>query len=270
MARRSPNPTIRVLVLGGASLLLLGSSAAAQLPDARLIPRGALRVGFIPQYQSWDHRFAEDGTEEPLGKDLSADSAGANLFPTVTSAQAAVRAITGDSTYRMSLGSMRTTVDADVRRFPFEFSLGVTRWLTISATVPWVITRVNTALAVDSSSGNAGFNQAGLLGPYQIATLLAQLATGAAALDAMIAAGTTQCGQPQMVSAQTKALRLNLIALSGVLTGSSALPPLAPLASSQAGQNIVNAIAADSDSLVACGVAPLTANLPLPGQREQN
>src|SRR5204862_392044 len=128
------------------------------------------------------------------------------------SAEAAVRAIIGDSSYRMSLGSLHTTVDADVRRFPFEFSLGVTSRLTISATIPWVVTRTYTALAVDSTNGNAGLNQAALFGQGQIATLLDALANEAALLDA----GGGTCAQPMSLSAQTKALRSNLVALSGV------------------------------------------------------
>ena len=90
------------LTLGGAR------SAAAQFPqwstfplqyvDARVLPRGQLRVGFLPSYGHYDTRFDSSGTIQPLGYYLSPDTAGSNFLPTISGAETAVRRLTGDST----------------------------------------------------------------------------------------------------------------------------------------------------------------------------
>ncbi|MCH7776515.1 MAG: hypothetical protein IH878_08255, partial [Gemmatimonadetes bacterium] len=60
------------------ALALSGAgSAHAQYLDARLIPRGALRIDFSPHYTNYNLRFSfgtpgiADGTAEPLGTDLT-------------------------------------------------------------------------------------------------------------------------------------------------------------------------------------------------------
>src|SRR5574341_1810134 len=101
-----------VALLGGGR----AAPCAAQFPqwstfpltyvDARVLPRGLLRVGFLPSYAHYDTRFDSSGTMEPLGRYLSPDTAGSNFLPSLATAEAAVRTITRDSTYRMSLGKV--------------------------------------------------------------------------------------------------------------------------------------------------------------------
>ncbi len=273
----APGRTARGAWLCFAMLCVLPRPARGQAIDARLVPPGVLRIGFIPQYQSWDHVFAEDGSVNPLGKYLSAAGTSTSLFPSLTGAEVAVRAITDSQNYRLSLGSVTTTVDADVRRFPFELSLGVTRWLTLTATVPIVVTRVNAALASDSTKGNAGWNQAtfesgNAAGRTLIATLLAQLESSATALEGRIASGSygcpgsATCAQAQSLATHTRALRTNLIALSGVgLAGT--LPPAAPLATSAEGTAIQARIRTIADSLLTFGVSGPIGSMPLPSGR---
>jgi hypothetical protein len=277
-AAHAPSGThpARCFCLAFCMLFGLIGQLQSQFIDARLIPPGTLRVAFSPQYQSWDHMFAEDGSVIPLGKYLSADSAGSNLFPTLAGAEAAVRSIIGDQAYRLSLGSMTTRLDADVRRFPFEFSLGLARRLTLTATVPIVVTRVNAAIALDSISANAGWNQAvfesqNAVGLSQITILLAQLGRGATALQSQISSGSSPCpdgiAQAQSLLVRTNNLRADLASLTGVSLPGTSAPPATPLASSPAGAYIAAYIGGIFAELQSCVTGVTPATLPLPTRR---
>lgn len=268
--------------------LLLGTSlaprpASAQLtppyPDARLVPRGALRVSFEPSLENFDELFTTwSGAHRPLGADFSADSAGAHLFPTAAPAQEAVRSIIGDAAYRMSVGRMQTTLDADIRRFPLNASFGVSDRLTLVVSVPIVTTRMQVDLAVDPSAANAGLNQAAALAGNpgamaEIQLLLAELEASAAAVEARIAAGdfgcptSATCDAARALVARARQLKADLILLTGVSESgapSGPLPPFAPLGTSAAGAAILSAIATLSAELQAFGAPGVTATLPLP------
>jgi len=271
-----------------AALLNAGGAApcAGQFPqwstfpityvDARVLPRGMFQFGFLPSYAHYDTRFDSAGTVEPLGRYLSPDTAGANLLPSLAAAEQAVRSITGDNTYRMNLGKVSLPLDADVRRFPFDFSLGVTDWLTLGVRVPLVKTRVQGVLAVDTSQANVGFNQAAAAagnaaGAAEILALLSQLGAAMSSLQTQIGQGAYGCpSSPQCTAANAllaRATRLlsDLVILTG--TPGDALPPAAPLATSAAGIAIRAEIRAVADSLAAFGAGTVSATLPLPTAR---
>ncbi len=272
-----------------AVLTLLAAAAAATASaqiappyvDARLVPRGALRLSFEPRYQSFNERFASDGTSEAIGTDLSADSAGVRLFPTAAAAELAVRSMIADASYTMSAGRFRTTLDADIRHFPFNVSVGLADWLTFQVSVPIVTTRMQADLQVDSATANIGLNQAAALAGNaaaiaQIQLLLGQLEAGAASVEAQIAAGafgcpsSSMCDQARALVARARGIRSDLIALTGVPSSGAAafpLPPFAPLATSTAGLAILGAIQSVSTDLQNFGASALTATLPLPGGR---
>src|SRR5947208_1315254 len=220
--------------------------------------------------------FDANGSVIPLGKYLSSDSAGASLFPTMAASDAAVRAISDSQNFRLNLGSLLTRVDADVRRFPLQLSYGLSSRLTVSATLPIVVTRVNAAVTLDSS-GNAGWNQADAFssgnfnGLSQIALLINGLEAGASIVDAQIAAGSFSCAGATTATAQdlvnrVRFLRMNLIALTGVTgTGTTVtpLPPAAPTASSAIGAAIESKIAGIRSEL-SCYTATSIPDLLLP------
>lgn len=250
-------------------------------PDAWIVPRGALRVSFEPTYLTYDHRFAADGTLQPLGTDLSADSAGVPLIPTMAEAEAAVRRLTDDAGYRINAGAFRTSLDADFRRFPLDLAFGLTSRLTVTASLPVVTTRIQVDFAVDTSASDVGWNQAapdaanaGALA--QIQSLLQQLEAGAQAVEAQIAAGGYDCPSgPTCMAAQGAVDRArqvagDLVLLTGVTgtgTAQGPLPPFAPLASSAAGLALLATIDSVAAALESFGAAALTAALPLPSRR---
>jgi hypothetical protein len=280
-AFRSAGPPVRrfaVLALGW--LLGAAAPAAAQLPDPFVVPRGALRLGFEPVYTNYDRLFNQAGDEFPLGAFFSADSLGTAHLPTLTPAELAVRAITRDGSFRFNLGALRARLDADIRRLPFTLGLGLTRWLSFTATVPLVTTRVNATVRLDSTGANAGWNQITSAGSDpgaldSLLTLLSGLEAAAAQLEAGIAGGSygcpssAQCDQARDLVARARDLAANLSALAGVPglvsgDGTAPAPPFAPLETSPAGAAIRGAIEALSAELQTFGLAGLSGRLPLP------
>ncbi len=267
-----------------AVLLLLGvrlaAPAAAQYTDARLVPKGVLRIGFEPQYLSYRERFDPAGLTEPLGTDFSDSAAGVRLFPTLAAPQSALGSIIGDPAYAMNLGAFRTTLDADIRQFPLTLQFGLLGRLTLTARVPLVTTRSQVDFAVDSTVGDVGWNQLATqsgnsgLALQAVQTLFAEIDAAAAAVDQRIAAGdygcptSPQCDDARAAVDDARQLKLDLATLAGVdASGSPAdiLTPFAPLSGSPAGTALLAAIQDVVARLTALGAPAVTAIYPLPG-----
>ena len=267
-----------IALLSIGALGALPAPALAQYPDTYMLGGGVLRMSFEPDYMSWRYRFDTSGVAVPLGADFSFDSTSSNFYPTMSPAEVAIWSITGDSTLRMTAGAFDTQLHADVRRFPFNFRLGLLDRLTFTASIPVVTTRMQVAFAVDSTA-NVGWNQVSPISGWeasavpQITGLLGQLEASAGALDALISSGGLDCPTgPQCESARslvtrTRRLVTDLIALTGVDasgTVSEAMPPFAPLSTSTAGQALATAIQTISGEFQALGAPAITESLPLP------
>ncbi len=279
--RRSVVPTFRRILkvrhlLSSAVVLLLTatSPATGQYPDTYTIPRGALRVSFEPWYINASERFDSAGTAEPLGADLTRDSAGAGFLPSLAPAELAIQSLIGDDTYRINAGIFKTVREADVRRFPFNFQLGLSDRLTLSASLPVVTTRSQIAFSVDSTTSEMGWNPAADPdGLQDVISLMGELATSASALEAIISGGGLDCPNgPQCDAARSlvtraTSVRGNLMLMTGVLSDGSqlaALPPFSPLASSPAGSTILDNLQSISTEFRSFGVPALATALPLP------
>ncbi len=258
-------------------------SARAQYLDARLVPRGALRIDFSPHYTNYNLRFSfgtpgiADGTAEPLGTDLTVDTAGSNIFPTFSGAEDAIRSLTGDAAYRLNVGKFSTIRDADVRHFPFGFALGVSQRLTVRLNIPIVTTRSQVTFTSDTTDANVGWNLADenygdATTAADAAALISQLSAAISEIEAMIAAGNFGCpsgpGCDLARSTVTRATTLlgNLFAITGLGAGAEAVA-FAPLATSAAGVAMLADIATVALNLQAQGATPVTATLPLPTGR---
>jgi hypothetical protein len=253
--------------------------AAAQYPDARLVPKGVLRVGFEPSYLSYRERYDFNGLREPLGTDFSDSAAGLRLFPTLAAPQTALGSIIGDPAYSMNVGAFRTTMDADIRHFPLSLHLGLMKRLTVTARLPIVATRSQVNFAADSGApGDVGWNQ---LAPQaenagaaaQILALLTELEAAAATVDAAIESGSfgcpasPECDDARVAVSDARQLRTDLALLAGTTATGEPLPvgsPFAPLASSNAGTALVAAIQDVSSRLAALGAPGVPASYPLP------
>lgn len=267
---------MRLLRRLGVSLLATVPTAlpAQVVPDAWTVPRGALRVSLSPHYLNWDRVFTADGGEAILGRFLETDSLGGSVLPTVRDAQGAVRALTGDSTYRMTAGAFRANLDADLRHIPLRFQLGLTDRITLSVGVPIVLTTMNAAPRLDSTGANAGINP----GPAGAAALLNELESAITALSGRIAAGDfgcpagTQCDQARDVLLRAMTTRDLVAVLFGAGTAgvvepafAGVAPAFAPLAGSDAAAAIAAELQDLSSALTALGTPGLTATaLPFP------
>lgn len=266
-----------------AVLLTCGAGAAqAQYLDARLIPRGVLRFDFSPRYTNYDRRFAlgnpfvEDGEPEPLGTDLTANTVGSNIFPTLGPAEEAIRSLTGNDTYGMNVGAFETIRDADIRHFPFGFAFGLFDRVTLRVNLPIVTTRSQVTFTSDSTDANVGWNLAtenygDATTAAQAAALISELSAAIAEVEALIAGGSfgcptsTACDQARASVSRAMALLDNLLALTGMGTGD--VVPFAPLAGSAAGAAILAEIGTVASELLALGASPVTTALPLPESR---
>jgi len=260
---------------------LSAPTAHAQLPDPYTIPRGVMRVSFDPQWMSFAELFDAAGTRRPLGVYFSADPLGANLIPTATDAETAVRSITGDASYRLNGGRFVTRLDGDHRRIPLSLSFGLSSRLTLTANVALVTARMKSATSLDTTDAEAGWNPIGPNGVSggldTLTLLLGELDGAVGQLEAAIAAGDFDCpngpvcDEARALAARAQALSADLRLMTGFAAategGSGSIPPFAPLQQSDAGLAIGQAIADVSAGLQSLGQAPLTVTMPLPTER---
>ncbi len=257
--------------------LLPTTGRAQQLPDPYVVPRGVLRVSFEPSYSNFDLLFDSDGEQFALGRFFSADQLGTGFLPTLVTAEAAVRSLTGDASYLMNAGRFTAKQDGDIRWFPFDLSVGLSDRLTLTATLPIVTTRIHSATSLDTTGANVGWNQvAGVAGNAtaidDVSALLNELQAAITAVEAELAAGTfgcpsTTCDLAQEVVTRATALAAGVQGLTGLSPAGELtpeLPPFAPLAASPEGVAIASALAALSFDLQTLGQAGLAGTLPLP------
>jgi hypothetical protein len=272
----------RIAYIAGVALTLSGATTAlhAQYLDARLIPKGALRIDFSPYYANYDLRFSfgtaglVDGTAEPLGTDLTVDAAGSNLFPSIMASEAALQSLTGNDAYRINVGRFETIRDADIRHFPFGFALGLSDRLTVRVNLPIVTTRSQVTFTSDSTNANVGWNLANenygtATTAAEAAALIGQLTVAIGQIEALIAGGSfgcptgPACDQARASVTRATALLGNLLSITGLAAGSD-VTPFAPLATSAEGTAVLAELAAVATELQTLGADPLTAALPLP------
>src|SRR5437868_13415183 len=139
------------VVLGMAGV----TPALAQLPQLG-VPKGQLHVEIGGDFAVANARLF--GGEQPRANEWNTDL-GSAFIPELADADARIRAITGDATYRLSAG--RSSVRASTQKGSLVLSaaLGLTRRLTVFGSVPFVAARSEARLAFDSATANAGLFQ---------------------------------------------------------------------------------------------------------------
>ena len=136
--------------------LLAPSAVHAQLAPVG-VPAGLLRVELDGTMDIWDHRWL-DGARQPLGADLSSSALGSDLLPFLSDADARISRIIAQPGYRLNLGSLATDAQAENTRGFLGLAYGLTRGLTVFGRLPLVRVRVESHIALDSTSGDAGPN----------------------------------------------------------------------------------------------------------------
>jgi hypothetical protein len=238
------------------SALLLGFLAAplsGQLAPVGA-PKGTLRFSLGGQFESADRRLF-DGHEQDYLADFGSPALGSDQFAFLRAVDTVVGQAIGQSGYKVNLGGLAAHGQLTVSTASIGAALGVTKKLTLFATVPFVTMRVRANLREDSLSGDAGFNPAHPTlgdGTAQTAASVFFNDFNAAlqTLDAQIAGGTYN-GNPallalaQSISARGARLRAGLASITSAPEAS----PFLPTASSTAGIALTDAIRALQDTL---------------------
>jgi len=236
----------RLPALAVATLMLARPVAAQGArgvgPDASVTPAGTIRIGISSDWQYGDQRFSlapgGGGTLQPLGAPFSLAALGTAQLPRLAPEEVQLRALAADPTFRLSLASTTVSASERIQTTRLRLAAGVTRWLQLDVTVPYVRTRANVVLGANPGGigGNAGVNPAlADAGVFAADTAFAneiqRAATGVAQYCAGSGRGTSACANAGSLAADAAAFGSGL----GTVYGGA---PYVPIASSAAGAAI--------------------------------
>lgn len=269
------------LALAAALLVTAASAARGQAvtglgEDATTVGAGRFRLTLGADWSLAQQGYGVNSNGSrvllPLGAALTVDSLGAAQIGALGPLQDSLRAATGSSALRLSLGSSQAQVSYTVTRVPILLEAGLTRWLSITASVPMVHTLSDVSFAANvNGAANLGANPArsDAQAFASDTALVQQLARSAAAVAAYCGgagAGSGACAGSTSLVTTTRAFSAEL----GSVYASGGLAPLQTSAvQSQvdariaATKNALNAFAAIAGSGVpavsAAGVVGATA-----------
>jgi len=190
-----------------AALLLLATPMHAQPvrglgEDALTPPRGSIRVQVSTSITDFSQRYGRntagrrDGALEPLAADFSVDTLGVALFPGLAPVQSALRTLTGNNAFTLSLGQSAVTSSVRTQVTPLFVEAGITNRLSLGVLVPMVSSRHLVSLNVNArGGGNVSFNPtrsgAGIDAPTAVnTTLVTQVSAARDQLAALLASCT--------------------------------------------------------------------------------
>jgi hypothetical protein len=129
--------------------------------EARTLPVGVVRFSVADSNAHYSELFSNGGNV-PILANLNTDSLGVKQLPLLAPAQSAIRTLTGNSSFNLSLGQVVADADIHMQRIPASVEVGVTRWLTIRAMVPIVQTETDVFVNVNPTrfTGNVSTNPA--------------------------------------------------------------------------------------------------------------
>ncbi len=163
---RPPCRTARAGLLALLLGLVVPSAADAQRifgagDDAQVLRRGELRWGFGARWGAWDEQLDASGNRTPIFSRFTQPSAGSAFFGGLVPTEGGLRAALGDSSTRVSIGATRLRSELHQTAIPFTFEFGLTRRLTLTATVPLVLSYAGAVFdinRVDPTTANVGLN----------------------------------------------------------------------------------------------------------------
>ncbi len=165
--------------------------------DAAPLARGMARLRVIPSWSRFESRFAgsaaEGSSTVPLAAALAADSLGVAQIPGLAASEVALRTLTGDVTFRLSLGRSSSVATSRVVTTAIAAEYGLTRRLTVGGVLPIVQTRTELFVTLnqdDATRANVGPNPARIPdtgASARAVALQAQLSTVRGALETRLA-----------------------------------------------------------------------------------
>jgi len=237
--------------------------------EGPLSPEGRLRIEVTPTIWSQDSRYGrhtEDGgvvdEVEPLGFDLTRDRFGTEVAPGFADVESALAGALADPGFDLSLGTTEARIRENRIRIPLRLDLGVTEWLTVGLTVPFVKrrTEVGLFLRADTLTANVGLSPS----IASAAETDAFVQEFAAALDAMESRRDALCasGTPAECQAAEDALDDARAYHDGV-GAAYASASLFPYEGSPAGRGLQDRLTALDAAFASLGVTGLPTTVPL-------
>jgi hypothetical protein len=215
-----------------------GQRVLDPLGDATLPRPGEIRVGLGGRWEVFDRVLprAAGGGAQPLGDGVVAERLDDRFAGFV---QDGLRRAVGDTSIAFTAGAMRGSIEARNWTVPLSVEVGVTRWLSVQATLPVVqpFTSVFLRPNPPGTFANLGRNAIGTNTAAGAAANQALLLTIRQVNDVLIAVGTAR---PECGVAAPPASCAPVLALRGVGTdlslglGVGFTGPFAPLAGSRA------------------------------------
>jgi hypothetical protein len=274
--RSAPARALRTTLLCVGAALGLGSGRAAEAQpvlgigeNAVVLPRGVLRVGLGGELSLFDERYSSDaggaalGTVVPFRGEL-AGTLGAGQLGLVGQLESRVRALTEQPGLTLALGELAPRATARRITVPLRLELGVGGRLQLSATVPYVQTRVVVFPDV-TPTGNVGLNPA--IADAELAArttaLLSQFEAASGQLAAALAAcgadpaSSPACSDPDAALSTDAAAQAFASALAALYLPEAGGSPLVPVAGSDAAAAIAQRIADYRAAYVELGVTAI-------------
>lgn len=193
--------------LGCGAPLAAGAQAVAGFgADALVLPRGAVRVRFVPTWTEFDSRYGLAGARggrgrtEPLAAEWNRDTIGPAEIEALGPLQTSLRALTGISGFGVTLGRSVVRQSATIQETPIVAEAGITGWLLVRAVVPIVRSRSELSFNLNPAGreGNVGPNPAlgtsGDAARDRNTQLVTQLLGAAAALESAAGFPSGGCG----------------------------------------------------------------------------
>jgi hypothetical protein len=247
--------------------------------DALTPPRGAIRIQLSTSITDFSQRYGRnsagrrDGSLEPLATDFSVDTLGIGLFPRLAPVQSALRTLTGNSAFTLSLGRSAVTSSVRTQVTPLFIEAGLSNRLSLGVLVPVVSARHLVSVNVNArGGGNVSYNPTrtgtGIDVPSATnTTLVSQLTTARDQLAALLASCTANpasnvvCGgviaNAPGLTARATAFANAVTTVYGTTTTRGSASRFVPYAGSAADSAIRNAVTSFRLAFVQYGITAL-------------
>lgn len=263
---------------------LLAQAVAGVGEDAIPVPRGSLRIGTGGLWNDYRDAWSRDGLGGAYGKGplmgaLNTERLGTGILATLSDAEVALRTLTGQSSFQLSMGPLEARGQVRQSIAPITLDYGVTRRLSVRLVVPYVESRDATQFILNRTGlganvgANPAFGPTGAAARAQNGALVTQIATARTQLAAEI----TRCANVEATGCD--AIRANPAGAQALLSRAqdvrSALltvygdasrggSPVVPITGSALHTSILGTMTALREEFSAFGVAALTAAGPSP------
>jgi hypothetical protein len=123
--------------------------------DAIPVPRGGVRVRIAGEWRAHDALFTGAGGRRPLLGPLAGDAFGVRQLPQLAGAEAAIRDLSGDGGFTLSLGALQARGSVRQSVTPITLDVGLTRRVAIGVVVPYIESRDITQFVLNPTGTSA-------------------------------------------------------------------------------------------------------------------